>query len=440
MKVMVHSLLSICFTGLMLGISIDSQAQARAGSQANTQIINLAPQSQRALQLPQAPNRIAISNPEVIDAAVLADPKGGSAEVLLTGLKPGASDLHIWVNGSNQPKRWQIKVEGPLAQVLEQKGYLPEAEIDAIGDTTLISGHSNSLLSHQQAHEIALSSSGSPENVTDISTVGNTGMVQIDVKIAELSSSVLKEIGIDWRGNNTGGNWDFSSPGNIVSNGFNIIFGGSKNFSARLALLQKNGLARSLAEPTLVALSGQSASFLSGGAIPVLSSGGLGTQNVEYKEFGIGLTVSPTILSNDRIALKVAPESSDLDYSNALQTENTLIPALRLRKTDTFVELGDGESFIISGLVSRNTMANVEKMPILGDLPIIGAFFRNMKYTQEERELVIIVTPHLVRPISAGTTLPLPGEGREMPETRTNAWGAYLIGEPIGQSLPGFSY
>src|SRR5690606_11419853 len=174
------------------------------------------------------------------------------------------------------------------------------------------------------------------------------------------------------------------------------------------------GLARVLAEPTLLALSGQSASFLAGGEIPIPSSGSLGTQNVEYKPFGIGLTVTPTILAADRIALKVAPEASELDWANAIPVSSgsstSLIPALRTRRADTMVELGDGESFVIGGLVSRTTMASVDKLPLLGDLPIIGAFFRSMNYTQEEKELVIVVTPRLVRPIARGANLPLPGE------------------------------
>ncbi len=202
-------------------------------------------------------------------------------------------------------------------------------------------------------------------------------------------------------------------------------------------------MARILAEPTLVALSGQSASFLAGGEIPVPESGGLGTQNVVYKPFGIGLTVSPTVLSRERIALKVAPEASELDYGNGISIFNgdnvTLVPALRTRKADTMVELGDGESYVIGGLVSRQTRANVNKIPLLGDLPVIGAFFRNIQYSQDERELVIVVTPRLVRLIARGAQLPLPGGRQEAGDTAFNAWGYYLLGPVSGQQMPGFS-
>lgn len=202
-------------------------------------------------------------------------------------------------------------------------------------------------------------------------------------------------------------------------------------------------MARVLAEPTLVALSGQSASFLSGGEIPVPEAGGLGTQTVSYKSFGIGLTVTPTVISPQRIALKVAPEASELDYTNAVRIisgdQATLMPALRTRRADTTIELGDGESYVISGLVSRQTMANVSKIPLLGDLPIIGTFFRNVQYSQEERELVIVVTPRLVKPIAANTPLPLPGAREEKRDDFRNAWGYYLIGPALGEQMPGFS-
>lgn len=403
-------------------------------AQANT--ITLAQSGQWVLPLTHTPTRIAVANPRIAAVQTLSSNRRQPNEILLTGLNPGTTELRVWFNHQSTPSLWTIHVEHELTSQLKQEGYAPQIELYSSAEQNLILGHADSLIEHQITHQTAQINNTPP---LDASTIGTTGMVQIEVQIAEISSSVLKNIGIDWSGGKSGGNWNFSSPSNIVSNGFNIIFGGSKHFSARLQLLQSNDLARILAEPTLVALSGQSASFLSGGSIPVPVAGGLGTQGVEYKDFGIGLTVSPTILSNQRIALKVAPEASDLDYSNAINSNGTNIPALRIRRTDTFVELGDGESFVISGLVSRNTRANVNKLPLLGDLPIIGSFFRNMEYEQEERELVIVVTPRLVHPFAADTNLVLPGQNMDRTDNTTNAWGAYLIGPAIGQHMPGFS-
>src|SRR5690606_24910242 len=117
---------------------------------------------------------------------------------------------------------------------------------------------------------------------------------------------------------------------------------------------------------------------------------GLGTSSIEYKPFGIGLTVTPTVLSNERIVLKVAPEASDLDYANAVSLNGVPVPAISTRRADTTVELGDGESYIIGGLVSRSTASNVDKVPLLGDIPVLGTFFRQNSYQMSEKELVIL--------------------------------------------------
>jgi pilus assembly protein CpaC len=161
-----------------------------------------------------------------------------------------------------------------------------------------------------------------------------------------------------------------------------------------------------------VALNGQSASFLAGGEIPIpVPSSGSDSVSIEYKEFGIRLTLTPTIIGRDRIALKVAPEVSELDFSNAVQIAGTTVPALTIRRTDTSVSLGDGESFVISGLISTTNSSQVNKFPGLGDIPVLGAFFKGSQIKREERELLMIVTPHLVQPLAADAQLPsLPGE------------------------------
>ena len=176
--------------------------------------------------------------------------------------------------------------------------------------------------------------------------------------------------------------------------------------------LEGSGFAYTLARPSLVALSGQSASFLAGGEIPIpVPSTGSNSVTIEYKEFGIRLTLTPTIVDRGRISLKVAPEVSELDYSNAVTIAGTQVPALTIRRTDTSISLADGESFVISGLISTNNSSQVNKFPGLGDIPVLGAFFRDTTINREERELLMVVTPHLVQPLAADAKLPaLPGE------------------------------
>jgi pilus assembly protein CpaC len=161
-------------------------------------------------------------------------------------------------------------------------------------------------------------------------------------------------------------------------------------------------------------MSGQTASFLAGGEFPIPVAQGAQTNasiTIEYKEFGVRLSLTPTVLSKDRIALKVAPEVSELDFSQSIQLSGVTLPSLRVRRTDTSIELGDGESFVISGLVSNNLLANVDKVPWLGDVPILGAFFKSASSRREEKELIMVVTPHLVKPLAREAQLPtIPGE------------------------------
>jgi pilus assembly protein CpaC len=208
----------------------------------------------------------------------------------------------------------------------------------------------------------------------------------------------------------------FGTQGSLVplQNAFNLVFGNPvKGLLGVLSILEEKGLARTLAEPSLTAMSGQTASFLAGGEFPVPVSQGAaagGSVTIQYKEFGVRLSLTPTVLARDRIALKVAPEVSDLNFAAGIQVGGVSVPALNVRRTDTSIELGDGESFVISGLVSDSLLNNVDKVPWLGDLPIIGAFFRSSRLNREEKELVMVVTPHLVRPLAKGVPLPqLPG-------------------------------
>jgi pilus assembly protein CpaC len=290
---------------------------------------------------------------------------------------------------------------------------------------------------------------GSKGAVVDASTVATGGVVQVDVKVVEFDRTALNQLGLSFSNTNGGFSYGVTSPNagatttgttssNALTSAFNLVASSTTGkWNASLNLLKSDGLARVLAEPTLVALSGQSASFLAGGELPIPEPQGLGTTTIVYKSFGIGLTVTPTVLSADRIALKVAPEASDLDYSNAVILNNISVPALTTRRADTTVELGDGETFVIGGLVSQSVMSKVNKIPLLGDLPIIGAFFRDLSYSRQDKELVIIVPPHLIKPFARGTTLPLPGQREANPNLPV--WGSFLLNPAGADQLPGFS-
>ena len=356
-----------------------SDTTIRAGA------IDVPPGQQRLVMMPGPIERVAIGNPEVADVSVTGD-----KQVMVTGNTRGNTSLIVWMRESTDPMRFPVHIAATDAPVL--------------GDTG-----------------------------DDFSV-----QVQTDIQIAELSRNTLRQIGFNFASNSPGESAiGVSPPGksagldpvgtgmDVLSNtafkpigdAFNLVISDSnKNTAGYLSILERRGLMNILSEPSLVAMSGQTATFLAGGEFPIpVAQGGAGIGGnsaitIQFKQFGIQLTLTPTVLSPDRIVLKLAPSVSELDFSSAVTLNGVQVPGLRKRRTDTTVELGDGQSFIISGLVDRNMMANVDKVPGLGDIPILGTFFRSTSYERRNRELIMIVTPHLVTPLARGTKVKLPGE------------------------------
>lgn len=397
---------------------------------------------QRPWHVPTDIERVAIADPSVTDIVMLK----GQRDALLVGKHAGETTLLLWRRGDTTPQRLAVQVHSAGQTALQNNSGL---QISVQDNEAVLRGQADSMLEHERGVAAATNAVGDKGAVIDASSVASGGVVQVEVKLVEFDKTVMSQIGLNFQAVNNGFSYGFSSPlssttttGSALSSAFNLVMGhtsanGNHSWNANLDLLQTDGMARVLAEPTLVALSGQSASFLSGGELPIPEPQGLGTTTIIYKPFGIGLTVTPTVLAPDRIALKVAPEASDLDYTNAVVANGVSVPAITTRRADTTVELGDGETFVIGGLVSQNISSQVDKIPLLGDIPIIGSFFRDLKYSRQDKELVLIVTPHLVRPIAKDTKLPLPGER----EQRNNlpVWGSWLL-NPVGSDqLPGFS-
>ncbi len=407
---------------------------AHAEAPANTVLLEL--NEQRPWNLPGGVERIAIADPSIADITRV----GRNNEALLVGRSAGATTLLLWMRGQPSPTRVRVEVRNAIqGGLLDGGGSLVTVQ----GGQALLSGQSSSLLEHEASRKAAASSIGDKGVIADAATIGGTGVVQVEVKVVEFNKTVLRQIGINFTNINGGFSYGVTSPaggdgGGALSSAFKLVFGSEVGkWDANVDLLQSNGMARVLAEPTLVALSGQSASFLAGGELPILEPQGLGTTTVTFKPFGIGLTVTPTVLSSERISLKVAPEASDLDYSRGIVLDGTQIPAISTRRADTTVELGDGESFVIGGLVSSQLSSVVNKIPLLGDIPVIGSFFRNLNYKREEKELVIVVTPRLVKPLARGTEIPLPGQRESQP--KLPVWGSWLLQPASPDQLPGFS-
>jgi pilus assembly protein CpaC len=262
--------------------------------------------------------------------------------------------------------------------------------------------------------------------------VGADSQVQADIRIVEVSRTALMQTGMNFAKNTGDTTINVSAPGSLsgiksnetggftlesnsgflpIGQAFNLVAGSAdQGLLGVMSLLEGNGFAYTLAEPSLTVMNGQTANFMAGGQIPIPISTGLNTISIDYRDYGVRLSLTPTVLDAKRIVLKVAPEVSELDPNSGVQTGGVSVPGLRIRKTETTVQLADGESFVISGLISRSNAAAIDKVPWLGDIPILGAFFKSTRIERNDKELIMIVTPHLVRAIAAGApTPPLPG-------------------------------
>ncbi|MDN7130813.1 pilus assembly protein N-terminal domain-containing protein [Halomonas sp. MC140] len=372
-------------TGMLLAggvLAPNAAAQQACGELSRLpRALELTPGIHREVQLPVNIERLAVGNPDVANVQLTS-----SSAFLISTAGAGATNVTIWTSCSNQPSEITLMVIGQASQSL---------------------------------NSFSQGASAVP------------AQVQTDIRFIEVNRTRLRSVGVSLFGSSNNnlfgspgvgpgsvgvGNIGSLTPGANVplsSSGFNLVVGGgSSSVLAALNALETSGFAYTLARPSLVALSGQSASFLAGGEFPIpVPSSGSDSVSIEYKEFGVRLTLTPTVIDGQRIMLKVAPEVSELDFVNGITIEGTTVPALSVRRSDTSVALASGESFIISGLISTNRSAQVNQLPGLGSLPIIGAFFRNSQTRTEERELLMIVTPHLVQPIAADALLPsLPGE------------------------------
>ncbi|WP_298866204.1 type II and III secretion system protein family protein [uncultured Gimesia sp.] len=263
-----------------------------------------------------------------------------------------------------------------------------------------------------------------PNGVLNQMKLAGVQQVLLKVKIMEVQRSKIRQLGVNWLFLNQSG-YVYSTPGSLVPiTGITVPFGGppaltasqnllsgtslgfglvdgSSIFQAFIEALKQEALLKILAEPELVTTSGRPANLLSGGEFPILVPQSLGTVTIEWREFGVRMEAVPIVLGNGRLRLEVQPEVSERDFSNAVQVAGTTVPGLTVRRANTAVEMNFGETMVIAGLISSRKTAETSKTPFLGELPLIGAAFRRVKYTEGETELVIMVTPELVSPLKS---------------------------------------
>lgn len=360
--------------------------------------------------------RVSVAAPEVADFVLLSP-----FELYLTGKESGVTNLTLW--HQNFQSVYDIEVKYDISR-LKQTLYeiLPDEKdlrVIATSDTITLTGTISSTQNFEQV--VAITEAFAPKNkILNLVLVAGVQQVMLEVRVAEMGRRMQKSLGINFAYAN-GNDFVVSLIGGIAnavgasasllpSQAVTALFGYQKSgntLTGFIDALSEEGLLKILAEPTLVSLSGQPANFLAGGEFPVPVPQGDDTITIEYKEFGVFLDFTPTVLSENKINIVVAPEVSELDFSTAIQFEGFVTPGVTTRRTSTVVQLADGQSFAIAGLLRDVVRDSFAKVPILGDIPILGALFRSRQFIRNETELVIIVTAHLVKPLDlAKQTLP----------------------------------
>jgi pilus assembly protein CpaC len=409
-----------------------------------SQTISVIVGESRTLDAPWPVKRVSVADPEIADVDA-----SSPTRIQLRGKAVGITEVML---ENEKGDRWRARLE-ISADTSRLQGQLRKLFSDSTLDVAQIDNVmvvKGTLARSEDAAQLRQLLKLTKLEFLDLTSVAGTQQVQLQVKVAEVSRTAVRALSTDWALTDlTGGlavnnaasgtynpgqpEFEFtrSLPGGTTIFGHGMI--GATAFEAFLKALAENQYLRILAEPTLVARSGQEAQFLAGGEIPIpiaqVGGGNTTEISIEYKEFGIRLRFTPTVLGNGRIELKVRPEVSQLSDVGAVELLGTSIPSLLTRRVDTTLELQTGQTFAIAGLLSQKDTASVSKIPALGDLPVLGPLFRSVRYSKDETEMLVLVTASLVEPTSDELTPPVPGAFHQEP----NDWELYIDGRIEGK-------
>jgi pilus assembly protein CpaC len=397
--------------------------------------------------------RIAITNPAIADAVVVKP-----RELLVDGKSPGTITLMVW--GATERVQYDIVVEQPISSLEQQLHQLfpgEEVAVTVNADGIVLSGRASSTQVMLRIGEVVRAAQPKANVINMLQVPGGSDAQQVllQVRIAEVNRRAVMELGTtlftgptgagSWIGRSTTGQFpavDFrdleriETPTSLDLKGkmefsdfLNIfLFNTNWNAGALVRALKQTGHFQSLAEPNLIAYNNREASFLAGGEFPVPIVSSIGQVTVQFKEFGVRLNFTPTI-AGDLIRLKVRPEVSELDFNNGITLEGFRIPALQTRRAETEVELRDGQSFAVAGLIDNTAQVDTAAIPLLSQVPIIGHLFKSRADRKERTELLVLITPRLVRALNPDEVPPLPTlPGRFLPP-----------GDDFGERLDGGS-
>ena len=434
-----------------------------------SETLNLSKGTGTLVRLSSPMSDVFVANDQIADVQVRS-----STQLYVFGKGSGETTIYATTKGGRVVYAANVRVGSNTGSLDEMMRLaMPDAAIQVtpMNNLVLLTGTVASPSDVEEAQKLVQAYVGTGTQVVSRLRSATPLQVMLKVKIAEVNRSLVKQIGVNLLsrdstsgtafGISQGNAGTFGTPASgttaATSSVFNAIAGGTTlglagkllglDLLATLDLAETDGLVTTLAEPNLTALSGETASFLAGGEFPVPISQSLGSITIEYKQFGVGLAFTPIVLSDGRISMRVRPEVSELSNEGTIRLNGFNVPALTTRRAETTVELGSGQSFMIAGLLRNANTNDVTKAPFLGDLPIIGALFRSTKYRRSETELVIIVTPYLVRPVSGQLTTPTAGyraptDGQRVfgGQTYNGTSAATPVTAPVGgaPATPGF--
>ncbi len=414
-----------CTLTILAGPQAFGQERAAgAAEQRDIQKLELTVGKSKVLDLPLAIKRASLANPDVADTVVLSP-----TQIYVTGKTTGVTNMTLWNESGKMAGMYDVVVAPDVTRLKENlHKTLPDEHgilVTSDHDHITLSGTASSSNSLNRA--LSMAEAYAPKKIVNAMQVGGVQQVMLEVRVAEMNRELIKRLGVNF----TGIGNDFfglSILGNLtsiaslaytggtpaVATGITQAIQGAFGFNAGgttwigfIDAMKEENLLKVLAKPTLMALNGQEAAFLAGGEFPIPVPQTFGLVTIQFEKFGVGLIFTPNILDSKHISLNVAPEVSELDFSNALRTQGFTVPAITTRRASTTIELADGQSFAIGGLLRDNVKESVKKVPFLGEIPILGALFRSSSFQKNETELVIIVTPHLVKPLDlTAQTLP----------------------------------
>jgi len=372
--------------------------------------------------------RVLISDGEVAEVKLLE-----AGQFQIRGLTVGSTDLWVWFQGRvSTPVHYQVTIHQDLSDLIRRVDEIVDGnppKVYPLRDRLVIEGPVSDL---DTAEKIANVARIYDPDFVNLLTVEGDHQIQLEVVFAEVNRSALRELGFNalWGDNTLGFGMEgpMSSASSAVSNPSNTLInagstlapsaeafkilgvvGGNVNLSAIMSVLSQHSISKILAQPTLVALSGQQAEFLAGGEVPIPVSQFGNKVTIEFKEYGVKLVFVPTVLGEEVVDMQVYVEVSDVDNTNSIRLTGIEIPSFISRKTQSHLRLKSGNTFAMAGMLNDRVRATYARIPLLGDIPIIGALFRYVQHRRDETELMIFVTPRLVRPLPPGHIPAPPG-------------------------------